>query len=266
MTIPIRIISLDAGGADVRRITDALRAQGLEASVFPAVDGRHQRPSLVEPEYLDVDAALRYRRTLLTNSEIGCYLSHLRVIREAFEQGLERLCVLEEDIDLEQSFAAVFRNLEQNPNPDYEFIRLMALKFRTRKVVQALPEGRVLTRPFKGLLGAQGYIINRRGMAKLLQQGYRIWRPVDKLLDHFWDTGLACYSIEPHVIFELPTPSTIVKSTTAQPARSSIQRLQKPVLKFWRSCRLRAHRWRRIAEFYPHSQTLGAYGRTERIH
>ncbi|MEM1433768.1 MAG: glycosyltransferase family 25 protein [Pseudomonadota bacterium] len=265
MSTRIQIITLEPQSSNVRVLTAALAAEGLEASCFPAIDGRQQAPALEAGEYLDEAAALRYRRTLLTRSEIGCYLSHLRAVRQAFEEGVERLCLLEDDVALEAGFGDVFRGLQDLTDQRYEFVRLMALKHRRRKPAKTLPANRMLTRPFKGLCGTQGYVVNRNGMRKILEHGTRIWRPIDKFYDHFWDTGLACYLVEPHIIFELPSPSSISKSTTQHPAASPLQGLQKTGLKLWRSWRLRLHRWQRFAEFYPHTRTRGAYGRTERI-
>ncbi|MCH9691159.1 MAG: glycosyltransferase family 25 protein [Gammaproteobacteria bacterium] len=89
----------------------------------------------------------------LNSSEVGCYLSHFRAIRSAYEAGLDRICILEDDVQLEESFGSVLAELEQLPT-EVEIVRLMGLLIRKRKVVQALSDDiHKLVRPKRGWSG-----------------------------------------------------------------------------------------------------------------
>ncbi|MEM9744304.1 MAG: glycosyltransferase family 25 protein [Pseudomonadota bacterium] len=264
--VSMQIITLSPDGERTQALLAELAGQGLEASTYAAVDGRNGLPALEAPERLDEARALRYRQVPLTGSEIGCYLSHYRVIRDAYRAGEQQLCVLEDDVSLEPEFAEVLGGLLACSDPKFEFVRFMGLKRHRRKRVQQLPEERWLTRPVKGLCGTQGYLINRGGMEKVLRTGAAIWRPIDKFYDQFWDSDLACFAIEPHVIYELPSQSSIRHSSTGKVGSLWQRTLGKRLLKVWRSSQRRLYQFRRWSEFRPAEAVGERYGRTERIH
>lgn len=179
MTIPIVIISLDRSAPQVAALTRQLATAGYASTVIAAVDGRQQQPALEAPETIDGHRALRYRQTLLTSSEIGCYLSHYRALRDARAAGDERICILEDDVALEDDFASVFGALEQLPPTTYEFVRLMGLKRHKRKTLQCLPADRQLTRPVPQALGP--------ALQRQLFKLRRGWRRRAYLLQHRQD-------------------------------------------------------------------------------
>ncbi|MFP5441005.1 MAG: glycosyltransferase family 25 protein [Gammaproteobacteria bacterium] len=267
MTIPCRVISLDPGSAMARTLGESLSAQGVAFSFVPAVDGRRGIPPLQGREVLDNRKALIRHGRLLRNAELGCYLLHYRALQQAWDEGVERVCLLEDDVGLEPGFARVLAAIEQLPE-DVEFVRLMALRIRRRKVLALLPgcDEHRLVRPERGWCGTQGYVINRRGMRKVLDAACRIYEPIDKFYDHFWEYGLRHYGVEPHVIFEHEHPSSIQKKDEPRPSVPLLYRLLSPLdkLAFSRSRHryLKAH----ADEFYPAEKPAVAMGRTKRIH
>ncbi|MFA7553092.1 MAG: glycosyltransferase family 25 protein [Spongiibacteraceae bacterium] len=245
----IQIISLNPASADCRRLLNELNQQGLTTEIFSAVDGRHATPAFVGDEVLDLKATLKYRRSALTSSEIGCYLSHLRAIRNAYENGIEKLCLLEDDVRLEPHFAEVLAAAFELPNT-IEFIRLMGLKVHRRKLLQPVNDNYALTRPLKGLCGTQGYIINRCGMIKVLEFGKTISEPIDKLYDHFWKMDLRTYSIEPHIIWEEASSSSVAKKNTSSSVKK-LPDLKSFVAKKRRSLNRYAYLLTHSNEFFP---------------
>ncbi len=165
MPIRIQIISLNPQSDDVQNLIRNISNQGLTPEIFNAVDGRTNFPSLQENETLDQAQSLKRRFIPLTKTEVACYLSHLRAIRQAYNDGVERFCLLEDDISIEANFSTVLKELLELPE-EYELIRLMGLKRHPYKVVKTLQDGTQFTCPVKGLCGGQGYIVSRAGGTK----------------------------------------------------------------------------------------------------
>src|SRR5690606_22986189 len=106
------IISLDHDKPQPRALRNALQQQGADAQFFVAVDGRQQMPALEPGERLDQRRAVLLTRAALTRTQVACYLSHLRLLRQAYEQGLAWVCILEEDVEIEADFARILQELE----------------------------------------------------------------------------------------------------------------------------------------------------------
>lgn len=270
-TLSCRIITLDPAMERAMSLQAELRATGIDAEFFPAVDGRHRYPTLQADEQLDQDAAIYYRLMPLGSAEVGAYLSHYRAIRSAYDSGFDQLCLFEDDVHLEPDFGNVLHELRQLPE-DYEFIRFMALKRQPRRLVTALSsidgpdQPYWLTRPLRGTLGGQGFLINRRGMEKLIAYGHRIFMPIDKLYDHYWETGLHCFVIEPHIIWETAKPTTIPKPDFKPVTPTLMGKLNRSLIKLQRSIRRRMYLMKHRGAFFPASQRPPAsIGRSPRI-
>lgn len=222
-------------------------------------------PSTEGAELLDAETALWRHKTTMTPTEVGCYLSHYRLIRDAYREGHPRVCILEDDVALEPGFGAIFRELETLPE-DYEMIRLMALKIRKRKLLQPLGnDTHHLIRPERGLLGTQGYMINRQGMQKFLAHASRIFEAIDKVFDHFYEFDLRHFGVEPHIIWEVAQPSSVVKSTRQSISVPIWIKLLFPLGKLWRSIIRHAYLWKHKDEFYPCEKPAQRPGRSPRL-
>lgn len=267
MSIPCRIISLDPAGPLAVALVAELNAQGIQPEFVPAVDGRRGLPSLLGREMFDDRKALIRHGRLLRPAEVGCYLSHYRALQQAWDEGLERICLLEDDVGLEPDFARVLAAIKALPD-DVEFVRLMALRIRKRKVLSPLPNcgSHRLVRPERGWCGTQGYVMNRAGMRKVLDAAWRIYEPIDKFYDHFWEYGMRHYGVEPHVIYEHEHPSSIQKQAEAKATIPLLYRLLAPLEK-WSFSRSR-HRYLKEnhAGIYPAEKPAVPMGRTRRIH
>jgi glycosyl transferase, family 25 len=264
MSIPCFVVTLEPKGERARSLVRAFGEQGLDATLFPAVDGRFGMPERMPQECLDQESAIYRRKAALSASEVGCYLSHLRVIRQAFDGNAHRVAVFEDDIGLEKGLKGVLSAIESLPE-DVEFIRLMALRIRRRKVVGELDDHHVLTRPLRGVMGTQGYVVSRRGMEKIIRHGSRLDRSIDIFFDTFWETDLRSFCVEPHAIYELDHASSIVKAAkkaTSVPWVARIGwRVRKPLKSLRRLLYLMQHR----GEFYPNELPDGRPGKTERM-
>ena len=264
-TTPCWIITLNPDKPAVQQLLAALTAQGISAQTISGVDGRAGMPALQPGERLS-PWKTRWRHLCeLNSSEVGCYLAHLRALRRAYESGLQRICLLEDDVEIEPDFASMLIELEQQPD-DVEMIRLMGLKIRKRKIISTLSDGvHHLVRPERGCLGTQGYLINRSGMQKVLSHGSTVYEPIDKLYDHFWEYDLHLYGVEPHLIWETAGSSSIVKSNVAKARVAIWIYWLHPIGKFLRSIQRHRYLRRHRAEFYPAGHPTTIPGRTARM-
>ncbi|WP_226646163.1 glycosyltransferase family 25 protein [Microbulbifer variabilis] len=252
-------------GEPINQLLSALKSQRLRASQIAGVDGRRGIPKLEADEVI-CNNITRWRHLCeLKSSEIGCYLAHLRAIRQAYQAGLQRACILEDDVLLEDDFGRVLAELERL-SPEVEMVRLMGLKVRKRKIIRCLNDGvHKLVRPERGWCGAQGYLINRRGMEKVLGYANRIFEPIDKVFDHFWQFDLKLYGVEPHLLWETEHTSSIVKSNVHKASVARWLYWLHPFGKFWRSIQRHIYLYRYKKEFYPAEKPKQRLGRTARI-
>lgn len=265
MKTSIAIITLNPTSEQFQELLGLLSGQGLNAKIVEGVDGRKNFPSLEGEESLNQNRSLKTQLVELTKSEVGCYLSHFRTIQNVYNKGLERICILEDDILIEPDFKEVLNATEKLPD-EVEHVRLMGLKRHKRKEVCKLNKNYQLTRPVKGLCGTQGYILNRSGMKKILQNGSTIAEPIDKLYDHFWEIDLKSYCIEPHVIWERPiVESSIVKLSRDKAAKPFSKFLRKHIIKLRRCFKRRAYILRHWNDFFPSTKPAVPMGKTARI-
>ncbi|WP_374961427.1 glycosyltransferase family 25 protein [Spongiibacter tropicus] len=257
------IITLNPEAENSKKLLNDLTTQGLEAGVFPAVDGRKQCPPLEEGERVSRFLSMVRHRKLLTNSELGCYLSHLRGVRKAYAEGFSHVCLIEDDVVIEPQFAEVVNKLLYE---ELEMVRLMALKVRRRKILKAVVEPHQLVRAERGTLGTQSYLMNRTGMKKFLDHACVIYEQIDGVYDHFFLFGLDTYNIEPHVCYELDNGSTIAKLVDASAERPNfLERLLFHPVKLWYSLRRHYYLNKRRTEFYPAEMPVENPGKSARL-
>lgn len=203
-----RVISLNRAAENTQKLLSDLAAQGISADAFDAVDGRNGEPPLEDGEYFrDTLAMIRHGKRL-TNSELGCYLSHYRAVRQAYNEGFEYVCLLEDDVVIEPLLGEVFKTLLER---NLDMVRLMSLKLRRRKMLGPLFGKHCLVRQERGGLGTQAYMLSRNGMKKFLDYGCGIYEPVDKVFDHFFLFDLDVFAVEPHLAFELLGETSVAK-------------------------------------------------------
>jgi glycosyl transferase family 25 len=220
-------------------------------------------PKFEVGEQLSQIKALIYRKAKLTTSEVGCYLSHLRAIRQAYIQGDSHVCIFEDDVVAEPGLGDLIKDIALL-SEDFHLVRLMALKIRKRKLLHKLPSGYTLTRPERGALGCQGYVLNRTGMKKMLNASTAIHMPIDKVVDSFFLYDLHCFSVEPHAIYEQLHHSTIVKTAGKLDKRPWVKLIWH-LNKLYRSARRRLHYLKHYSAFYPTAKPEGKHGKSQRI-
>ena len=263
MEIPVHIITLTPQAPPVQELKEQLVAQGITAILSSGVDGRKEMPPLQEGESINQHRSLKMRMIELTPSEVGCYLSHYRIIKKAYQSGIPEVCILEDDVLIEKDFKRILQEIEGLPD-EVEFMRLMGLKQHKRKLISLLDHTHWLTRPIKGLCGTQGYVINRIGMQKVIEAGASISEPIDKFFDHFWNIPLKSYSIEPHLIWERPRTSSSITKSFKKPSVKSIN-IRHRRIKLTNSTLRRIYISKNWNHFHPSTKTKIPQGKTQHI-
>ncbi|RNL60357.1 glycosyltransferase family 25 protein [Zhongshania marina] len=243
------VISLEPQSPTVISLVNALSALGFKAEVFSAIDGRSAMPDLRDAESVDQKMSVLRRRSELTTSEVGCFLSHARVIQQAFDNGVDKLLILEDDVEILAGFAEVVDAIVTLPS-EVEMVRLMGLKRRRRKTIATLAGSWQLVRPLRGWCGAQAYVMNRPAMAKFLRQYQTISMPVDGFYDCFWETDIRAYGVEPHVAAERKHVSSIAKPWGTM-APSRMTEIRWHMFKLYRGVLMRYYRLANYSDFYP---------------
>jgi glycosyl transferase family 25 len=233
--LAIWVINLDRATDRLARMSRQLSALGLPFTRLPAVDARQLTPA--QRAAFDEAAYCRLHGMTPVPGEIGCYLSHVEVIRAFVASDARSALIFEDDALLHDTLPAVLRALLAHPDR-WDVVKLSAVHSGTPVPVLDLAAGHKLAVMLSRCTGASAYLINRHAAKAYLRRDgglLPMQLPYDHVYDRGWDLGLK-------VRLVTPTPCTHddqIATTIEMPRVSR---------KFHWTRRLPAFRWRLASE------------------
>ena len=187
----IYLINLDRDTERLAFMIDQLTALGLP---FQRVAGVHgiDMPEWLKPYFLTRSGKIASE---LTAGEVGCYASHLLVLKTIVESGRPGL-VLEDDVRLGASFPALLERIEADLPADWDIVRLSNRSKRRRVLMRPILDRHVVKYSVVPA-GAGAYLITPLGAHRFLHCKPFRKMPVDQDLRFVWEFGLVTYGISP---------------------------------------------------------------------
>jgi glycosyl transferase, family 25 len=227
------VINLDRAPDRLARVREQLDRLQMPFTRLPAVDARQFTPA----QRALLDEATFHRRHGMTPlpGELGCYLSHIEVMRHLLASKAEAALVLEDDVRLHDTLPAVVAALMKQP-AHWDVVKLSAVHSGTPVVVADLGQGHGLAVMLSKCTGSSAYLMNRRAAEAWLRAPGGLL-PMQLPYDHAFDRAWI-YGLKQRLV--VPTPcghDDQVASTIGAPANM-------PSRKFKGLKRLPTHLWR----------------------
>ena len=202
------VINLDRAPERLARIRAQLEPLGLAWTRLPAVDARAltppQRAALDEPAYR------RKHGKTPALGELGCYLSHVEVMRRFLASGSEFALVLEDDVLLRPTLPAVLDGLVAQAER-WDVAKLSAVHSGTPVRVLEVSPGHHLAVMLTRCTGSSAYLLNRRAAEAYARELLPMSLPYDHVFDQGWRFGLKFRLVTPTpCTHDEDIPTTIV--------------------------------------------------------
>ena len=223
------VINLDRAPDRLQRISAQLQRLALVWTRLPAVDARALRPE--QKAALDTPEYRRKHGMEPLAGELGCYLSHVEVMRAFLASRARFALVLEDDVILTPSLPAVLRGLLAHPQR-WDMVKLSAVHSGTPQPVLEVAPGQHLAVMLSRCTGSSAYIVNRRAAEAYMAGLLPMSLPYDHVFDQGWRFGLKVRMVT-------PTPCQ-----HDEQAVSTIGAAPGPSRKFHWTKRLSAHAYR----------------------
>ena len=203
-------INLERSPDRREKFSQQAKNASLDFQFFPATDGLGKS---VE-DFANYDRAARIKEYFfdLKTTEIACYYSHYNCIKNAYDSGFDKVAIFEDDV----TFAGDFNHIMDfcfSLDERFEMVRLFGLKNKKSIKVTEIGYGYNLVIPLNVLCGAQGYILNRTAMKKILDYGKNITVQYDIMIDRFWENGLTIFAVDPYPIAEAFSADSTINLT-----------------------------------------------------
>ena len=204
MTIPIYVIALET--STDRRKTMASRLKKMDFTFIDAVHGA----SLSAEVATNYTAPSRQHHVAapISRGALGGALSHMKAWQKIADGTAPMGLVLEDDADLHDDMSAVLARLEKLDGK----IDMVNLHFRGGRalidVAQLSPEHRLTSCRYNSI-GAESYVLSKNAAKHLLAMATPITYEVDLFLNRWWQHGLHILTIDPPVVHEDASPTTI---------------------------------------------------------
>lgn len=188
------VINLDRAPERLARVRAQLEITGLPWTRLAAVDARalttQQAAALDEPAYR--------RKHGMTPSlgELGCYLSHIGVMRALLASEHRFALVLEDDVLLHAGLAAVLSGLVAVPER-WDVVKLSAVHSGTPVPYLQVAPGHSLAVMLTRCTGSSAYLLNRQAAQAYLAGLLPMSLPYDHVFDQGWRFGLKFRLVTP---------------------------------------------------------------------
>lgn len=191
---PVFVLNLARSPARRDSMAAQLGRLGLAHHFVDAVDGRGRAVDSF-PDYDQTTRIRRFAHDLLP-TEIAICLSHLKAMAEARAMGFAQAAIFEDDVRVEDDLPAVLDAIGRL-GPGHDMIRLSGVRPRRMARPRPLTGARILARPLGPTSGAQAYVVDAAGMAKIEACVLPVIQQYDVAIDRYWETGLRIFAVQP---------------------------------------------------------------------
>lgn len=166
LLIPVFLINLDSAAHRLRDMQLQLDRMGIPFERIPAIVGKEL--SIQDIEKIS-PPGLWIGKRRPSPGELGCFLSHVRVLDKIIARNLSRACILEDDIRLSNEFVD-FLSPELTVPPDIDILKFEIAGPTPR--LRSISIGSIRNRELAflaegGWPGSAAYIVTQRGARNL---------------------------------------------------------------------------------------------------
>ena len=219
------VISLLRSPQRREKAISELSKTSLNWSFLDAVDGS-QFQSL--PKEYNSSKVRRLLGFDLTNSEIGCFLSHKQAWQICLEKNQPTL-VFEDDFVLLPNFEKTLQLLLTDFK-DWQLVRLQALAGSSYEIVKSFGDISII-KNLSDPVGATAYILKPEAAKILIDHADEIYEPLDHFLEHKLKHGISMMAVKPYPVDISRQQSTISDRPNI---RKSIKGLRKYIRSIYR--------------------------------
>lgn len=188
------VINLDRARDRLARVSAQLDALGLPWTRLPAVDARALTPQ--QASALDEPAFRRKHGMTPSLGELGCYLSHIEVMRALLASPYEFALILEDDVLLHASLPAVLEGLVAC-RERWDVAKLSAVHSGTPLPYLPVAPGHSLAVMLSRCTGSSAYVLSRRAAEIYVAGLLPMSLPYDHVFDQGWRFGLKFRLVTP---------------------------------------------------------------------
>lgn len=193
MKIHTYIINLQHATKRWEYMRSQLIAQNLPHTRVEAIHGEHLSQPIKEYDRLK-HHRLTGKQTNLR--EIGCYLSHLKALRQFLQTDDSYALVLEDDAILPLNITEIIHSADQF-SKHWDVLRLSSSRDGKYLVFGNLDTGHRIAFNTKVLKSAAAYLINQKAARLCLEKMLPLYLPYDVALDRDWDFGFRTACVTP---------------------------------------------------------------------
>ena len=187
------IINLPHDKARLVSITKRLTELGFDFEVVEAVNGR--KITLPHPAYSETGYHLRHgKKTNL--AELGCYLSHIKMLKNFLATTDDLAMILEDDIQLLYDFPKIIEQATKLSDR-WDILRLSGNHSGLPLKVTRLTDKNYLCCNLGRQTGAGAYVVNRKAATRMLEQLLPMKLPYDHAFDREWLWGAKALFVNP---------------------------------------------------------------------
>jgi glycosyl transferase, family 25 len=190
----IWVINLDRAPERLARISEQLQRLQLPFTRVAAVDARAMTAE--QQGALDTAAYAQKHGMTPLLGELGCYLSHVVLMRLFLQSTAEFALVLEDDVLLHTSLTSVLSGLMQH-RTRWDMVKLSGVHSGTPVSVLNIAPGHDLTVMLSRCTGSSAYLINRHAAQAYVAGLLPMSLPYDHVFDQGWRFKLKVRLVTP---------------------------------------------------------------------
>ena len=193
------VINLKRATKRKKYISNQLNLVSQEFEVIEGIDWQVIDQSLQSKTAKNIKIKNSFRT--LTPGQIGCNLSHRKILKWLVNSSENMIAVLEDDIRLSKEFPEVLNALEKS-HQEFDIV-FLGSRFPPPKLVNLVP----LNDKFNFALsksrdkGTWGYVITKSAAQKFLSFIPEITGPIDDALHAYYLHGLKTFTLNPQVVY-----------------------------------------------------------------
>lgn len=221
---PIYLINLKRSPDRLAKTSQQFEENGLEYTRVEAVDGKLLTEQEKAKNYCATLNQKHYHKPL-TDTQIGCYMSHRLAWQAIAEGDYDFGIVVEDDITFDSSLIDAIATLKRVP-VQWQIIKLAAYQNRERKIKYAtrIDDSFDLVVHRKPMSGGAATAITKKAAKQLLKHSEKFGRPCDTDIQHFWEKQISVMSLMPYPVRQTVDFTSTINAKKSQQKSHFIRR------------------------------------------